>query len=258
VASGEGAVTNQPLFILAVLAINVAVSEWLAQRTILRHLGSALLVIVLTAITANVGWIPTVGDGSPIYDVIFEYVAPMAIFWLLLQVNLRSVRRAGLPMILLFLLGSIGTVIGVLVGLRLVGGNDAFGEMTFALGGMFVGTYTGGSINFNAVAIEYGVVKDGLLYAGASVVDSGMTTIWMAATVFIPRILSSRWGDRSDIAAAKIPTDATVDTEDGTESVHALDLAVLLALGAAAIWISRGASTTIERWWGGVFRYRRF
>ena len=60
---------RQPLtVILAVLAGNVALSEWLARRGWLAHLGSALLVIVITAVMANLGVIPTFGTGSPVYD----------------------------------------------------------------------------------------------------------------------------------------------------------------------------------------------
>ena len=71
---------NSPLFVLAVLGLNVAASEWLVRHTWLRHFGSALLVIVLTSITANIGLIPTYSGGSAIYSGIFEYVAPLAIF----------------------------------------------------------------------------------------------------------------------------------------------------------------------------------
>ena len=44
---------SYPLFVVAVLALNVTVSEWLIRHTALRHLGSALLVIVLTALACG-------------------------------------------------------------------------------------------------------------------------------------------------------------------------------------------------------------
>ncbi len=237
---------RDPLFILAVLAINVAACEWVVRVTWLRHLGSALLVIVLTAIVANLGLIPTVGDGSPVYDGTFRFLAPLAIFWLLLQVNLRSLRRAGLPMILWFLLGAVGTVVGVLVALKIVDGAEAFGEWYPALGGMFVGTYIGGSINFNAVALEYGVAGNGLLYAGASVVDSAMTTVWMAATVILPRLVRRPGASAApDAAVAARVGEARDDAEQGRESVHPVELSALIALGAGALWISERLSALL-------------
>ena len=230
--------TTNPLFILSVLALNIALSEWLARRTWLRHLGSALLVIVLTAIAANVGLIPTYSDDVAVYSGVFAYVAPLAIFLLLLQVDLKGIARAGLPMLGMFALGAAGTVAGVLAGMAVVGGPRAFGELHYALGGMFTGTYIGGSINYNAIALHYGVVKHGLLYAGAAAVDSAMTSVWMAVTVVLPRLLPDRGtADRSPAhrRAVDVPE---VEEEHDTERVGPLDLALLMAIGGAAVWVS--------------------
>ena len=233
------------LFIVAVLGANVALAEWLARRSFLRHLGSALLVIVLTAIAANTGLIPTYADDIPVYAGVFEHLAPMAIFLLLLRVNLRGMLQAGTAMLLLFALGAAGTVAGVAAGLWAVGGSGTFGALGHALGGMFVGTYTGGSINFNAVALEYGVVHNGPLYAGAAAVDSAMTTIWMAATVVLPRLLVRL---RPSAGPARPVKDALPDAHESSdaETVGPLDLALLLALGSASVWISGRASQWID------------
>ena len=68
---------STPLSILAVLGLNIALSEWLVRKTFARHLGTALIVIVVTAITANLGLIPTGSQPVPLYDGIFSIVAPM-------------------------------------------------------------------------------------------------------------------------------------------------------------------------------------
>lgn len=84
-----------PLFIAAVLAFNVALCEWLARHTVCRHLGAALLVILLTAIQANLGLIPTASNMPPLYDAVFASLTPLSIFLLLLEVNLRELKEAG-------------------------------------------------------------------------------------------------------------------------------------------------------------------
>ncbi len=230
---------SHPLWIVGVLAAATAASEWLARRSALRHLGSALLVIVLTAAAANLRLIPSVTDGSPVYDAVFGTVGPLAIFWLLLQVRLRNVLRAGPTMLGLFFLGAAGTLAGVLLGMRLVGGESAFGPLQAALGGMYVGTYTGGSINFNAIALEYDVMRDGVLYAGAAVVDNAATTVWMAATVVLPRLLAGRWRVRGpDASAADAAPAGLADRDTAT----AEGIAVLVALGAAGLFLSEAFS----------------
>ncbi len=63
---------TSPLFILAVLFINVMLSEWLVRRTFCRHFGTALLVIIVTAVAANVGLIPASSTPVPVYDAVFK------------------------------------------------------------------------------------------------------------------------------------------------------------------------------------------
>jgi len=238
-------VTDDALFILAVLAANVAVSEWLVRRTVARHLGTALLVIVITAVTANLGLIPTGSAPVPLYGGIFSEVAHLSIFLLLLRVSLADVRRAGPAMLGLFLVGAAGTFGGVLAGLALVDGAGALGDLEPAVGGMFVGTYTGGSLNFNAVALHYGVVEEGALYTGAVAVDSIMTAAWMVATIALPRLLAPLWPDAARVDLPRpVVDDGGVD--DDTETAHPLDLAVLLGLAAGAWWLSGVVADAVE------------
>jgi len=232
-------VLADPLPLIAVLCLNIALAEWLVRHTALRHLGSALLVIVITAITANVGLIPPYDDAnpSPIYSSIFSDLAPLAIFWLLLGVRLDKLAQVGAPLLLLFLLGAIGTAVGVLGGMALVDGETVFGDKYHVLGGMFVGTYTGGSANFVAVAQSY-EFRGGALFLGAVAVDSAMTTVWMAINVAVPRFLGRYWPKRAGTEHRVSGEAITGETED-TGSVNPLGLAILTALGVIVLWGSR-------------------
>lgn len=229
---------RNPLYILAVLCVVVVAAEWLVRNTALRHGGTALTGILLTAVIANLGVIPagsTAESPVPVYDGIFEYVAPLAIFWLILGVNLRQVLKAGVPLVILFLVGAVGTTVGALSASSLVGGEAAFGAQHNALAGMLTGTYIGGSINFNAVALEYNVVRDGALYAGTVVVDNIVTTIWMVATLTLPRLLAPLFRARINGGAGEV----LLGIDDDTESVHPMDLGVVLALGLGAVALSQ-------------------
>ncbi len=239
--SGLAAVRADPLYVLAFLSLIIVVSEWLVRRTSLRHLGSALLVIILGAIAANLGAIPSVSTTEapvPLYDAIFTHVAPIALFWLLLHVNLRSVLRAGIPLVLLFLLGSLGTMAGVAVGMHLVGGAARIGPMAGPVAGMFAGTYIGGSVNFNAIALHYGVVRDAVLYGGSIVVDNIITTVWIVATLALPRLLAPVWPSPGISRAAQARAAPIIELAAERETLDPLILAAVLALGAAAQWLS--------------------
>ncbi|MDH3735277.1 MAG: DUF819 family protein [Gemmatimonadota bacterium] len=243
--------TDHTLFILAVLSLVIVVTEWAVRRTWLKHVGTALLVIIATAIIANLGLIPTTSteqDPVPAYDAIFGTVAPLAIVWLLLKVNLRDILKAGVPIISLFVIGSLGTVAGVLVAMWAVDGPERIGPMYHALGGMFTGTYTGGSVNFNAIAIEYDMMREAVLFGGAAAVDSIMTTIWMALTIAMPRFLRPLWAGRmrgadGDPALAR---EVDLGVEEDTESLHPVDLALVLAIGFGTLWASNGLAAWSE------------
>jgi len=234
--------STEPIVIVALLAANVVVAEWLARHTPLRHLGSALLVIVTTAVCANVGLMPTYG-GTPVYDAVFGPVARMGIFWLLLGVRIGDLRKAGGPMVVMFLIGSAGTMLGVLAGIAAAGGAEAFGEHFAALGGMFVGTYTGGSVNFQAVALHYRVVEDAVLFGGANLVDSAMTTIWMAACVVLPRVLRPRWPSRGSSWPVPRATTEIDTTRLDEETADPTDVGIAITLGGAAVWFSDWGAT---------------
>ncbi|MEM1126802.1 MAG: DUF819 family protein [Bacteroidota bacterium] len=225
-------------YVLMVLCLIVVISEVLVRTTWLRHVGTALLVIVVTAVAANLGVVPA---GSPpdapviVYEGIFAYLAPLSIFWLLLQVNLRDVLQAGLPMLSLFLIGAVGTAAGVVLGMWVIDGAEVLGTSYAALGGMFVGTYTGGSVNFNALALNYGVMRDGALYGGAVAVDNIMTAVWMVATLGLPRLLAPLWA-RSTRGSQTASSGPLLGVREDTEAVHPVDLGLAGALGFGALW----------------------
>ncbi|MCO6475135.1 MAG: DUF819 family protein [Phaeodactylibacter sp.] len=236
---------TSPLYVLTILCLLVVLSEWLVRHTALRGLGTALLVIVLTAVVANLGILPAGSSEErpvPAYEAVFAYLAPISIFWLLLRVNLRDVLAAGLPIVFLFIVGSLATTLGAVGGMWLVNGPQAIGPLYNAVGGMFVGTYTGGSINFNALALHYEVMREGVLYGGSVAVDNILTTLWMVATLALPRLLAPFW-PRKDSTINK-SDEPTLGIEDDTEHLHPIDLGLTLALGMGALL----ASNLIADW----------
>lgn len=229
---------TQGMFVFAVLSANIVISEVLVRHTFFRHLGTSLLVIIVTAVVANLGIIPTTAEQAPIYDGVFGYVAPVAIFLLLLNVNLKDVLQAGPKMILMFGIGAVGTMLGVALGMRLIDAANSIGEHYFALGGMFTATYIGGSVNFNAIALHYQVAKEGTLFAGAVAVDNIAGTTWMLCCLAIPKLMIP---SQPVLASGNGPAalgEVITGIEDDTETVHPIDLGLLLGAAALTTWLS--------------------
>ncbi len=233
---------TEPVLLLAILCLSVVASEYLARHTFLRHLGTALVVIVFVAVLANLGLIPSASRGSVVYTGVFRYLAPLSIFYLLLDVNLASIRRAGAPMLLLFVLGSAGTALGVFAGMYVIDGAAHFGALYPAISGMFTGTYTGGSVNYNAIAIHYDFMEEGVLYAGMTAVDNIITALWMIVTLAVP--LAFRRGRK---VRGKLGVEVK-DVERETESVSVLSLGILLGIGLLAL----AASDYLTEWFAAA------
>lgn len=229
--------TEQPLYVLSMLGLVVLVANYIAKTKLGKKLGIALLVILLTAIIANLRLIPSASNSIPLYDGIFQYLAPISIFYLLLEVRLTTIRKAGMPMIVLFILGSLATTLGIFVAWYLLSPQETLGEQGAIIAGMLTGTYTGGSVNFNAIALEYDFQKQGVLYAGTIAVDNVVTTLWVIATLAMPTLIKVFWKDK------KIKTTASNETLSVSENINFYSLIWLAFLGVAALYISEVLAT---------------
>lgn len=231
--------TQDPLFIAATLCVSVFFAIWLTRFPWGRTIGTPIWVILICAVFANIGLIPSAMEGSLVYDGVFLYLAPLGIFIALLEVELKSLKNAGIPLLLMFGIGTLGTVIGVFTAWYLVAPAVAIGEMASAVAGMYTGTYIGGSINFNAVALSYEVNENGPLFAATTVVDNLIGTPWIIATLILPRYLQKlfpRKKLKSAQSQEKLPT---------IEFISMSSLASILALGFMAMVISKVVQTYV-------------
>ena len=190
---------SNPIYVLGMLTFMVVLSVYAGRTKLGKQLGTALIVILFTAVIANLKLIPSASNSIDLYHVIFKYIAPISIFYLLLNINLASIKRAGLPMISLFIIGSLATTAGILLSWIILSPENVLGTDAKIIAGMLTGTYTGGSVNFNAIALEYGFQKKGVLYAGTIAVDNVVTALWILATLVLPMLLSRIWQGRIEI-----------------------------------------------------------
>ena len=231
---------TNPLAVLGILALNVYLAIRLERVPQLKALSASLMVIFLGALEANLGLIPTSSAVFPLYDGIFAYVAPLLIVFLTLSIQLKSLKKAGLPMILNYLLGSVGVMVGVTLGMLAISGRQSLGANFNVVGGMFTATYIGGSTNLNAVAMTYNFAKEGTLYAAISAVDNIITALWLGACILIPKVMKNRFPTRRQ-GAATTENYAEALTEEST--ISPADLGILMALGCFVLFAADQLAT---------------
>ena len=228
-------ITTDPIYVLMILCLIVISAIYAGKTKIGKQFGAALIVIVFTAILANLKLIPSASNSIGLYSAIFKYIAPISIFYLLLNVNLTSIKQAGFPMVGLFLIGSLATTLGVLISWKVLSPEIILGKDGKIIAGMLTGTYTGGSVNFNAIALEYGFQEKGILYAGTIAVDNVITALWIIATLTFPMSIGRFWKAKANFKSNVKINDKALNENEG---IDLTSMMWLIFLGVAAYFIS--------------------
>jgi uncharacterized membrane protein len=108
------------------------------------------------------------------------------------------------------------------------------GPLANAIAGMFTGTYIGGSINFNAVALHYKVNESTTLYAASTVVDNMIGIPWIVVTLILPKYLQKLFPRRKLSSAIK-----QEGIGKAVEGVSIYSLSALFGMGLLGIFISK-------------------
>jgi uncharacterized membrane protein len=219
---------DQDFALWAVLIAIAAFGFWCERYPWGRKYSGVMLLITLAIVLANLRIIPT---SAPAYDVVWDYLVPIAIPLLLFQADLKRIVRESGPTLIAFIIGGAGVAIGAIIGASLldIGVNEA------ELAGIFTGTYIGGSLNFAAVSEATGMQESSML-AAAVAADNVITNLHFLLIIFIPGIA---W------MARRYPThhmdnaeEVDYSTDQPVHRIADLDIAGLLASLALAFAIA--------------------
>ena len=162
-----------------VLALSAALSIYLEQKyKWASKITGCILATLFTLILANLNIIPT---DAPVYDAVWGYVVPLAVPLLLFNANVKKIWKESGRILVIYLLSSVGT---------LLGGFFAFFALKNAIPKlndiipMFVGTYTGGSVNFIAMSQQYEV--RGKTVSASLVADNLLMAIYVFVLISLP------------------------------------------------------------------------
>ena len=159
--------------LLSIMCGSVAVSIWLEQKyTWAAKISGAILALILAVSFTNLNIIPS---SSPLYDdVIWGFAVPLAIPLLLLQCNIKRIWKETGRLLIIFLIGAIGSCLGALLSYYLL--RDNISELN-GLAAMMTGSYIGGGINFTALADAFSV--SGTMISATTVADNLVTATSM-------------------------------------------------------------------------------
>ncbi len=171
---------DQDFALWAVLLFAATLGIWADQTRWGAQISGAVVTLLVTFGLSNVGIIPVT---APSYDAVWTYLVPLAIPLLLFNADLVKIVRETGPILVAFLLGAIGTIVGTVVAYVLL----PLGDEGWQLAAIFCATYIGGSVNFAATAETVGLRSGDLLSAGVAA-DNLVMTLYFLVLFALPSL----------------------------------------------------------------------
>ncbi|MEX5936539.1 DUF819 family protein [Mammaliicoccus sciuri] len=165
----------------AILVGIAAISIFLEQRyQFAAKLTGAIIALVGAMILSNLNIIPI---ESPVYDQVWEYVIPLAIPLLLFRSNIFKIWKESRRLLFIFLISSVGTVVGVAAGFLLL---HQFIPELDKIGAMMTGSYIGGGVNFAALSTKF--QTPGELVSATVVADNSVMAFYFIVLITLPNM----------------------------------------------------------------------
>lgn len=167
--------------LLAILVGWAAVSIWMEQTyKWASKVTGAIIGLIGAMLLANFKVIPT---SAPAYDLVWDYVVPLAIPLLLFNANVKKIWKESGKIIFIFLLSGIGTMVGTFIAYILLKGQI---PDLYKMSAMMTGSYMGGGVNFVAMADSFTV--PGEMVSALVVADNLNMAIYFFILIGLPSV----------------------------------------------------------------------
>lgn len=223
--------------LLAFLFVIASFGMWSENTAVGRNMSGIIVALVTAMFLANVGIIP---NTAPVYDTIGSYIVPIAMPMLLFKANLRRIIPEAKGMLIAFLLGVIGTVLGAILGVWLL----PLGSLAPDLAGIFSATYIGGGINVAAVAKALEVDSSLLLASVAA--DNVVGVTYLAMLAALPAFsFARRWLPPSSEKIVDLESVIPIEKQNENH-LDILHLCFAFGLSFTIVTIGYGMATFIN------------
>ena len=224
--------------LIAIMFMSTAIAIYLEQRSSwAAKISGAIITLIIAVLLVNTGIIPT---NAPVFDdVVWGYAVPLAIPLLLLKTNIRRIGKEAGRFLIIFLIGSVGTVAGAFLGTILLG---KYVDGIEGIAAVMTGSYIGGGVNFTAVSDAFNV--DASLISATTVADNLNMAIYfvvllgIAGNAWFNKHFSHPHIDEVKKGGGSL-NETTASTYWGRKDVSLKDIAVCMAYSALVVCISR-------------------
>lgn len=232
--------------LMSVMMAAVAASIYLEQRYAwASRLSGAVIALLIALALVNTGIIPA---HTVLYDdIVWGYVVPLAIPLLLLQTNIRRIWRETGRLLAIFLIGSVGTVAGAVIGCVLLRTSiDGLPQVA----AMMTGSYIGGGVNFTALADAFKV--SGTLVSSTIVADNLNMALYflillgIAGNSFFRRFYPHPLIDEVEQSGVSEEGKTLAASYWGRKDVSLQDIAMCVTYAVVVVTISKFLGATLS------------
>ena len=163
--------------LLFILVASVVTAIFLEQKYAwASKISGAIIALIMALVLSNLVVIPI---HSTLYDdIIWGYAVPIGIPLLLLQCNMKKIWKETGRMMVVFLIGAVGTCVGALLAYTLL--HNYIPEAS-GVAAMMTGSYIGGGVNFAALATQFKVT--GQTIGAVTVADNLLMALYFFALI---------------------------------------------------------------------------
>ena len=230
--------------LLVLMVASVALAIWLEQKYVWASKISGAIIALLIALAAsNLAIIPT---SCVLYDnIVWDFAVPLGIPLLLLQCNMKKIWKETGRMMVIFLIGTAGTVAGAFLAYTLL---HRYIPGLEGVAAMMTGSYIGGGVNFAALAAEFDV---GEIKAAATVADNLLMALYFFALIFIAgmKFFRSHYSHPYIDAVAESGDLSGAQTQAAAywsrKGISLKDIALNFAYAAAVVFAAKLISTFV-------------
>ena len=230
--------------LMSVMLLAVAASIYLEQTYVwASRITGAVIALVIALVLVNAGVIPAHAEFYD--DVVWGYAVPIAIPLLLLQSNMQKIWHETGRLVIIFLIGAVGTICGALIGCVLLGSAvDGLPKVA----AMMTGSYIGGGVNFTALADAFKV--SGSLVSATTVADNLNMAIYflillgIAGNAFFRRIYKHPLIDAVEQHGASDDGKTLAAKYWGRKDISLRDIAMCMTYAVVVVTVSKFIGVT--------------
>lgn len=173
--------SENTLILWAIILVIATIAIFLENRyTLVAKISGAIMALIIALLLSNFNIIPL---ESKVYDDVWGYVVPIAIPLLLFQCDIKKIWEESGRLAIIFLLSSVGTMLGAVVGFYLL---REYIPTLNNIAGTMTASYIGGGVNF--VAVQTALNLDKQLASALIVSDNLLMVLYFFVLIIIPTI----------------------------------------------------------------------